>query len=209
MLAWSGIVGLGAGIYYYAYRSHPDVLINLFSIWALALALLAAAVLEEWSTLRRRPSAPALAAVFGFAVAACSVAQIPLPWEQVRRLGRESPPLYGDPFMDLQAAARAVAARTRPGERVLVLAPVGHRVAREAGVVNVGPHPGLGQMPTREQLDHALDLLRREGGSTIFVAEAMRGEIEQHLARRGFARTDLDATGWYGAPVFELRRPRP
>src|SRR6185312_12852466 len=39
LLCWVGVFGLGAGSYY-AGRSHPDVLIDLFSAWSFALALM-------------------------------------------------------------------------------------------------------------------------------------------------------------------------
>ena len=50
-LAWAGVFGLGAGAYFVG-RSHPHVLIDLFSAWSLALTLLAD---------RDRPGDPAAA----------------------------------------------------------------------------------------------------------------------------------------------------
>jgi hypothetical protein len=188
-LAWTGVFGLGACAYYYAYRSHPLVLINLFPAWALALALLVV-VVERASSAGRRVGLPALVVLFGFALAACSVAQMPTPWSQVRRIeGRlaagQRSYLPADAFRG-DAVARFVAARARPGERVVVFSPVGHRIARTAGVTDVSPYPGLGQMPAREQLFETLDMLKQEGGDKLFLAEPWSEELPGILTVRGF-----------------------
>src|SRR6185312_1144841 len=83
LLWWIGLFGLGAGGYY-AGRSHPDVLIDLFSPWAFALALLLVAAVQA---IRARPSrlptAAELAVLAGFGLAVCSIAQTPTPWSQI------------------------------------------------------------------------------------------------------------------------------
>lgn len=165
MLAWSGIFGLGAGAYFYAYDSHPFSLIDLFSAWSLALLLLVVVVVRDgW----RRPgwlTAPEIAVLLGFGLMICSVAQIPHPWSELRRLRTEVPvePLRAP------AVVSAVASVTRPGERVAIIDALGHRVAREAGVVDVVPYTGLEQMDTSEQMDEILAMLKREGGRRVFV----------------------------------------
>jgi hypothetical protein len=189
MLAWCAIFGLGASLYYYGYRSHPDVLVSLFSIWSLTLALLVLAVLRG-ARPRRRPSVPALAVAFGFALAACSLVQAPSPWSQLRRIAGTTPAgaVEAVPAEGFREAAVAgiVAERTRTGERVVILSQVGHRVAREAGVVNVSPYTGLEQMPAREQLDETAGILVREGGTKLFVAQQPPPGIEAELRRLGF-----------------------
>lgn len=212
MLAWSGMFGLVASAYYYAYRSHPDVLINLFPIWALALALLVVAV-------RARALAglgvglPAIAVLFGFGLAACSIAQLPDPWVQARRIeGHLVPgqPQYYDAG-DFRATdlTRLVAARTRHGERVLVLSPTGHRVAQAAGVVNVSPYPGLGQMPTREQLHEALVVLQREGGTKVFVCDRTPPQLPEAMVREGYRPVgSWPVRGWPSKLVVEYRAVR-
>ena len=204
MLAWAGIFGLGASVYYYAYRSHPDVLVNIFSAWAFALALLTIVVLRAERTRERLPSLPALLVLFGFGLVVCSIAQVPRPWFEVSRIaddvGTQRP-------LVLSAMADEVRARTRPREPVALFVQVGHRVAREAGVVNVSPYPGLKQMPAREQLDDVLELLRREGGRTVFVGQQIPPGLISHLRRRGFERVRTSVgIGWSGTPVIELRR---
>ena len=206
MLAWAGVFGLGASVYFYAYRSHPDVLVNLFSAWAFALALLTIVALRSERSREGMPALPALLVLFGFGLVVCSVAQVPRPWSEVTRIA-------GDEGVDrplvLSAMADEIRARTRPGERVAIFVQVGHRVAREAGVVNVSPYPGFKQMPAREQLDDVLVSLRRDGGRTVFVGQEMPPGLADHLRRRGFApvRTSADI-GWAGAPVLEFRAAR-
>jgi hypothetical protein len=205
MLAWAGVFGLGASVYFYAYRSYPDVLINLFSIWALTLALLVVAVVRAARTGGRAPALAGLLVLFGFGLAACSVAQFPAPWRQVERIASEG---AGRPLV-LSELVEIVAARTRPGEAVLVLAPVGHRVAREAGVANVNPYPGFGQMPAREQLDEALASLEEAGGRTVFVAQTPPPGLVGYLRREGFSQiARRSAGGWSGEPVVVLQRAR-
>jgi hypothetical protein len=75
---------------------------------------------------------------------------------------------------------------THPGEHVLILSGVGHRIALDAHVVNVSPYTGLGQMPAREQLAEALIALRREGGTKVFAAEDMPPGMRPLLGRWGY-----------------------
>jgi hypothetical protein len=198
MLAWSGVFGLGASIYYYAYRSHPDVLINLFSVWALALALLTVVAVGSLRA-GRRPSLPALVVLFGFGLAACSLAQLPLPWQQVDRIATDA---GSEPYREAAVTA-SVERLTQPGEQVLIFLSLGHRVAHEAGVVNVSPYTGLMQMPTREQLHEALDLLTDAGGRRILLAEEPWPGMTDELRRAGFARQPTLP----GDPVVEWTRP--
>ncbi len=191
MLAWSGIFGLGASIYYYAYRSHPATLVCLFSAWALALALLVVAVVRATRDGRRLPMPAEVAVLLGFGLAVCSIAQVPSPGDQLHRIRAVAPtqPLHRP---DLAAA---VASETFPGQRVAILDAVGHRIAREARVVNVSPYTGLEQIGTTEQVDAVVDLLEREGGSLVFVSEdaivprpVLDGALAQ-LRRRGYEPT--------------------
>jgi hypothetical protein len=208
MLGWCAVFGLGASVYYYAYRSHPDVLINLFSIWSLTLALLLVAALREAPRRFRVPSVPALIVTFGFAVAACTLAQTPSPFEQVRRIGQPTQSANGVPAGGFRprALARLVAARTRPGEAVAIISPLGHRVAREAGVVNVSPYTGFEQMPAREQLDETVAILRREGGATVFVAQAPPSGLDTELTRLGLRFTrSWNVDAWPEPTISEYR----
>lgn len=209
VLAWSGLFGLGASLYYFAYRSHPDVLVNLFPAWTLTLALLVVAVVEA-ARARSRLGLPALAVLFAFGLAACSIAQLPDPWKQADRIGGRLQP--GQPVYLPPEAFRApelttvVRRRTRPGERVLVLSPTGHRVAEAAGVVNVSPYPGLGQMPAREQLREALDVLRREGGDAVFVLDRVPPGFDAEMRRLGVRELNAwQVSGWPSELLLEFR----
>jgi hypothetical protein len=217
MLAWAGAFGLCAGIYYYAYRSHPDVLVNLFPAWTLALALLVVAVFRASMARNWRVDVPAVAVLFGFALAACSIAQMPTPWSQARRIAGHLEPDAAPSFpagaFRQAEVTRLVARRTRKGERVVILSPVGHRVAREAGVVNVSPYTGLGQMPTRDQLEETLTILADEGGRKLFLAEIapFQLELETMLVERGYRRAESwTVEAWPSTTVIEFlgRAPR-
>jgi len=171
LLAWAGVFGLGAGSYF-AGRSHPEVLISLFSAWAFALALLLVVLVRS---VRTRPSgrlnAPEVALLAGCALAVCSLAQTPLPWTQLARIGRTT----SIPFLQFvptrEFVARSGAAR---GERVLILSTMGHRVAYDLGLVNVAPYVNVISMPAVEQMTEALDALRAADGTRVY---ALAGQL--------------------------------
>jgi len=165
MLAWSGMFGLGASIYFYGYRSHVFSVVMLFSAWAFALTLLVVAVVRASLRQRRWPTLPELAVLLGFGLAVCSIAQIPRPWNELERMGKTA---HEQPFQ-AAAAVAAVKAWTKPGEHVAIVDALGHRMAREAGVVSVTPYTGLEQIGASEQMDDVLDMLEREGGRRVFV----------------------------------------
>jgi hypothetical protein len=186
MLAWSGIFGLGAGSYF-AGRSHPEVLIDLFSSWALAVALLTVVVVRAVRARpSRRPLLAELAVLFALGLCVCSLAQQPTPWSQIARLrdvGTEGLSVY----IRYRAADQFVAKRTRPGEKVLILHPVSHRVAYEHGLRNVLPWVSVESMPLVSQLDEALAALREAGGTKLFlwVGNTWQ-ELIDALPSRGF-----------------------
>ncbi len=166
MLAWSGIFGLGASSYF-AGRSHPEVLISLFSAWALALVfLLVVAVRAVHARADRRPTVAEVALLAGCALAVCSLAQLPMPWPQVERLGHTTA-LPDQKAVPLRRFV--LAARPARGEKVLLLAPLGHRVAYDLGLVNVNPYVGMISMPAREQLAEALLTAHNEGVRRVFL----------------------------------------
>ncbi|HEX5146137.1 MAG TPA: hypothetical protein VFV85_03875, partial [Conexibacter sp.] len=162
MLAWAGIFGLGAGTYYVG-RSHPVALKHQFSAWSFALALLTVVAAGALASARgRRHALAAVAVLFGFGVMACSVAQLPTPWSQVRRLRApylqlaewRSPRLFVPPAAP---AARAFVASLadgphrfayRRGAPVAILLTGGHRVADAYGVADVSPYTGIESLQT-------------------------------------------------------------
>jgi hypothetical protein len=174
MLAWTGVFGLGAATYF-AGRSHPEVLIDLFSAWAFALALLVVVVVRAiLARPSRRPALPELAVLFAFGLAVCSIAQTPAPWSQLQRLGHTA----RRPPFGAAEAKRAIAAVTHRGERVAILAATGHGIAHELGIVDVAPYASILAMPAKEQLTETIRTLRREGGRVIF-APARQTETPQ------------------------------
>jgi hypothetical protein len=168
MLAWSGVFGLGAGSYFIG-RSHPEVLIDLFSAWSLALGLLVVVVLRALASRPRlRVTLPELAVLFGFGLAVCSIAQVPTPWSQVARWrdrGTEEFHVY----VRFPAGDHFVARGTRPGEKALIFLPLSHRTAYEHGVTNVSPWVSIESMPAVWQLHAAVAALRREHGRKVFL----------------------------------------
>src|SRR5205807_6697881 len=106
--------------------AHPMALFDLFSPWGLALALLTIVALRELAARDwQRPGIPQLAVLFGFALMTCSLAQTPTPWSQLHRIAHTTPtPVFKQP-----EAKRFIAADTHRGEHVLILIPLGHRIA--------------------------------------------------------------------------------
>jgi hypothetical protein len=198
MLGWAGVFGLGASAYY-AGRSLPEVLISIFSAWALALALLLVVVVAALARRpARRPTLPELAVLLGFGVAVCSLAQTPTPWSQADRLAtRTARPLYAH-----TSTERFVARRTAPDERVLILAPLGHRIAYDLGLVNVSPYSYIDAMPLERHLAEAIAALRAEGGRKLFLPiQQTYPEQLQAAERAGFRPV---ATGTAQENVIEL-----
>jgi hypothetical protein len=208
MLAWSGVFGLGAGAYFMG-RTHPELLVAMFSAWTLALALLTVAVLER---LRERPAArPALGTLLvlaGMAVAACSLAQTPMPWTQLDRIAQDTPadpliegeaplPIYYGAFLPDPATRTFFA--PRPGEPVAILLTTGHQIAHELGVVNVSRYTGLYSMVTRERLRTVVEDLRAEGGDTVFLPQASQ-QVYDTLRGWGFERRPEEVE-WGSTPV--------
>jgi len=182
MLVWSGLFGLGAGSYF-AGRSDTLNLISLFSAWCFAVVLLTIVVVERIAIAGRRPSVADLVVLFGVLVVACSVFQMPRPWNELARLRRTTAAIYKQ-----ADAVQLVSETTTPGEKVAILTQLGHRVALDAHVTDVAPYSGLEAMPTVGQMQTTLAAVRREGVSTIYVQRSflLTGMLEA-LQTAGFA----------------------
>lgn len=182
MLAWIGIFGLGIGSYYMG-RSHPQVLIAMFSTWSLAVALLTATTVRSLSPDRRRLGPAQIALFVGLGLAVCSLAQVPAPWRSIERLRRPAPVELLQPADEVAF----VTANSKPGEKVALLTSLGQRTDREADVDDVMPYSGIASMPTRQQLAEALSRLRQAGGTTVYLREGEAWpEIVPALERAGF-----------------------
>ena len=199
MLTWSGVFGLGTGAYYVG-RSHPEVLTNLFPTWALCVTLLAVAALRAIAARAPRAPSPAqVACLVGLGVLVCSLAQTPTPWSQIARLRKHSAPTLANP-----AGEAFVAAHTESGEPVALLTTLGHRLAAKIGVVNVTPYPGQDSMPTVEQLNKTLAVLRQEGGRKVFLSQTQSywGAFPTVVERSGFRLVAVEE-GSDGMVLFE------
>jgi len=167
LLVWSGVFGLGASSYFAGRSDHLN-LIALFSAWGLAVVLLALVVGRRLVAAGRRPTAPELAVLFGCGLMACALAQVPLPWNEASRLQRTAAPAFVQ-----RAAVRLVSDTAADGERVAIITPLGHRVAHDAGVVNVAPYASTASMPTVEQLETTLAAMRTEGAERLYLARSV------------------------------------
>jgi hypothetical protein len=164
LLCWVGLFGLGASTYFVG-RSHPEMLISVFSSWALALALLlVAAVRAIRARPRRLPTAAELAVLIGFGLAVCSIAQTPTPWSQVTRLQHTT-----KPAVKPLAAEQFVRAHTHPGEHVMIAVPLGHWIAYDVGIVDDFPYTNTSVIPTKEQWMFVLHRAQREHIRSLFL----------------------------------------
>jgi hypothetical protein len=186
-LVWAGVFGLGTGAYFTG-RSHPHVLIDLFSAWALALSLLvivaARGIVERPG---RRPGAVEALVFACLGLTVCSIAQTPAPWTQWHRIASAQPDAGQiDRFIASQRAAVAVA--TRRGEPVALLMHEGHRIAEDVGVVDVVPYANIDSMPTKVQWTEMVRALRRAGGTRILApVESLFVEQVKWLRRSGYS----------------------
>jgi hypothetical protein len=168
MLAWAGTFGLGSSVYYVA-RAHTMALFHFFGPWAFAIALLLVAVARDLSARGWRHPAPAqLAVLFAFGLMLCSLAQTPAPGAQLHRLEARTFELeFKQPDV-----VQLLQATTHRGERVGVLTPLSHRVAYDAGVVNVSPYTSIESMPTQQQLARLIATMRAAGARKLYVLVA-------------------------------------
>jgi len=193
------VFGLGSAGYYVG-RSAYETLPMTFSAWIFALALLAIVATRQLGcSPKRLPGVPQLAVIFGVAVAACTLGQTPLPWNQVKRLHQPSvrgAPRDSTPFAAsaLQGPRRFISA-TADGPRrfvvergmpIALFLTMGHRFADAYGIRDVVPYTGLESIQTPRQFDVALDALRDAGGNTVVIPSEAIPEMLAALARRGF-----------------------
>jgi hypothetical protein len=187
MLVWSGVFGLIANSYFVG-RSDALNLMALLSTWALPLALLLVVVARDLARSGRGAGLPALAVLFGFALAACSIAHVPTPWDQVTRLRHAAPT---GPVFEQPTATALVDRTTEPGEHVAILIPLGHRIAYDLGLTDVSPYSGIEAMPTREQLQRAIDVARDEHASRLYVStDVTLAEELDFIQAAGFTVAD-------------------
>jgi len=195
-LAWCGVFGLASASYFMG-RTHPELLIALFPTWALTLALLTVEVVGRVQ--RRAGARPGLGTALVLAATAltvCSLAQFPLPWTQLQRIGQDTPtapliegeaplPVYARAFLPDPATRDFFA--PEPGAKVAILLTTGHQIAEQFGVENVARYTGYYSMPNRERLRTVVDDLRAAGGNALFLPDAPQ-QVYDTLRSWGFAR---------------------
>jgi hypothetical protein len=201
MLVWTGIFGLGSASYYIG-RSHPVALKAVFSVWALALALLTVVVVGQLKAqpARRAPIA-AVAVLFGFGITVCSLAQTPAPWSQIERFGTpyvpneesDNGPRPLVPSTDPRTRRFVATLADGPnrfvykrGAPIAIFLRTGHRIADAYGVRNISPYTGMESTPTEQRVEAVLDILEREGGNTVILPDPVDTGIFRVLERRGF-----------------------
>lgn len=164
LLAWSGVFGLGAGVYYMG-RSGSGQLLSMFSAWALALALLTVAAVQQIARdPKPRLTIAHVALFFGMGLAVCSLAQTPAPWTQIERLQRKAAPLFYT-----SSRLKQILVHYGGGRPEAIMNVLGHRVAYEAGVVNVSPYIGSLLIVTTQQVSNTLHALRAAGGHLLVL----------------------------------------
>ena len=147
----------------------------------------------------RRPRFAELAVLAGVALAATALVRTPAPWSQVARLGRTT----RFPAMKQVTATRFVARETRPGEKVVILSGLGHRIAYDLGRVNVAPYAFLESIVTRRQFNLAIAVARREGAHKLFLPTRLLAEEHRGvLAEDGFRQRAASGgiSEWTDAP---------
>ncbi len=161
MLVWSGVFGLGAAAYYVG-QSSQGALKYMFPPWAFAVTLLALTAIREAAGRWPRPAE--LACMLGLGLVACSLAQLPAPWLQAKRLAASGPHLFAIP-----PGQSLVAQSAQAGEPVLIVSTLGHRIAYNLGLSDVERFTGPRSILTAEQLDESLAALRAAGETKVFV----------------------------------------
>jgi len=186
LLIYSGLLGLGAGAYW-AGRSDPLALFGMFPTWGLSVAILCWAVLRGAAARPQmshgslvRWALPTTGVLVTFGLMVTVVVQVPSPASQLRRFTADGPAIP-------QYAGRVqfIAARTLPGEPVAILAPAGHLMARDAGIVDVSPYASEASIAFYEQMDLLLGIMRRNGATKLFVGPTWP-ETSAYLAEKHY-----------------------
>jgi hypothetical protein len=202
MLAWSGVFGLAAGSYFVG-RSDPLKLAAILPAWALSLSLLLVVVVRALSARAwRRPAPAELLVLFGFGLAVSSLAQLPAPWTELRRLrpagvGR----VYEQPD-----ARRLIAQTTRRGEHVAILLPMGDLMAHELQLVDVSPYALVEEIATRRQMRVLLRAMHIGHAHKLYVAaDRIAARQRRALERAGLSERALRAPYSYWADESAAR----
>lgn len=190
LLVWIGVFGLGQGAYYIGH-SLSEVLVYSFPCWAFAITLLTILVLRSLAAQPRRLPRPAeVACLFGFGLLVCSVTQISAPWDQAERIRAAGTPIFAQP-----AEQAFVDAHTQPGESVLIMTTLGHRVALNLRLDDVEMYTGTRSLQTAEQVEDSIGALSRAGGRKVFLLTDQTYPGLYRVLERYFTATEVDERG--------------
>jgi hypothetical protein len=185
LLVYTGVFGLGSFAYFVG-RSHPDVLYATWLAWSMALVALtweAASRIHEaehipWRFLPASIMVFALTAVFGVG-ALQRIGYVP---DQLNRIRATSP---AGPLL-AQGDTILYSRRCFPrGTNVMLMVPMGDRVAHAAGLHNWFPYNDRGSLVTYDQLHRTLDMVRSRRVTNI-LSTALLPEVEAGLRSAGF-----------------------
>jgi len=204
LLVWSGVFGLAAGSYFDG-RSDPLKLAALMPAWSLALVLLLVVTVRALGARGwRRPAPAELLVLLGFALAVCSLAQLPSPWHEARRLEAAGAQAYVEPEAHALIGRNAVR-----GEHVAVVLPMGARIAIELGMVDVSPYALVDEIGTRRQWRVLLDAMRAGHAHKLFVETShFTGGNLRLLERAGISLRGREGRYTYLADATVPRRGR-
>ncbi len=220
LLAYSSVFGLGAGSYYVG-RSHPLVLIAVFCAWALCSAMLTVEVLGRLRGLagdrfpvRLLRAIPAGAVVAQFALIATTLSGADvLAGQPSRLIASGAPRIFA--ALDMRAFLRDCAV---PGERVMLLHPLGNWISADAGVANYFPYNNPDAVITQQQVAEVAAALGENDVTSVFAGpfatSAQATALSAALVAAGYEPVlerapSVPASDWLvaGGPVTLWRQP--
>ena len=202
MLAFSGVLGLGT-LTYWVGRSHPQSLFALFPFWGLSSSLLTWWVLSTLTDRSAGPRSavriwvlPSAAALIVFGLMVSLIAQFPSPGGQFERLGADpvaedtgfAAQLYDSRSTFDRSAVKFIDDTTSPGERVGIIASLGHGIAERSGVVDVSVYSHPDSIGFEEQMDFVVGAIEEKGGQKIYLGPSYP-EIAAYLQRHRYLLT--------------------
>lgn len=203
LLAYTSVFGLGAGSYYVG-RSHPMVLIAIFASWALCLVVLAAEVgscsreiLAAPFSTRWLLAAPSACLAGLFVLSASALSLDSFIFEQPHRLTTQTAPKTFA-AVDME---HFVADCTRPGEDVMMIYPLGHRIAYDNGVSDHFPYNHPGSVVTTRQVAAVAHQLHANRVSAVFSG-ALRPELVAALNEMGYRQVLVRRPGTAGLALW-------
>jgi len=180
----------------------------MFPTWGLCVALLSYAVLRA-TTLHARPSRttlqlwglPSLATLVVFGLMVSVVPKLPSPAAELRRIGTDARGASGSTptalevrtSFDWSRPARFVSDHTQRGERVAILANLGHGIAERSGVIDVSPYANQSAIVFVEQMTLLLEAIDDSGARKIFLSPPYSPEVPTYLQLAGYSVTAKDA----------------